>query len=93
MKGPPVAGSFSDTLINWTTAVALLAFGIIYANDDSIMWRTILALGGLMAASEIVKIGELRRGSTATRRRWRLAFAVAYTGLIVFGFLFPGWRP
>ena len=78
-----------DALINWTTTVALLAFGIIYVDDSAIMWRTILSLGILSGANEILKVREARTGATPGFRRVRLALALAYAGLMLFGFFAP----
>ena len=81
--------SLPDNVIAWTSASALIAFGIIFFNDAAIMGRTILALGFIGAANEILKRWEIH--SEATGRYWwaRLILAVAYLILVLTGFLFP----
>jgi hypothetical protein len=75
-----------DAVITWTTTGALIAFGVIFFDDSVIMGRTILALGVLSAANEALKL----RGG---HRRFRLALAIAYAGLVLIGFLFPPAAP
>ena len=47
--------SVPDALISWTTSGALVAFGIIFFDDAVIMGHTILLLGLLSAANEVLK--------------------------------------
>jgi hypothetical protein len=77
-----------DALIHWTTSGALIAFGVIFFNDASIMGRTILALGILSAANEALKLRAVRTVSK-TSYRVRLWLAVAYVSLVLIGFLLP----
>jgi hypothetical protein len=74
-----------DAVISWTTAIALIAFGIIFFDDGVIMGRTILMLGLLSAGNEALKMYSAKSGADA--RRLRLALAVAYVGLMLAGFL------
>lgn len=75
-----------DKVITWSTSGALIAFGIIFFDDSVIMGRTILALGVLSAANEVLKL-------LGGHRRLRLALAIAYAGLVLIGFLFPPVTP
>lgn len=75
-----------DKVIAWTTSAALIAFGIIFFDDSAIMGRTILALGVLSAANEVLKL-------LGGHRQVRLALAIAYAGLVLVGFLFPPTAP
>ena len=81
--------SIPDALIHWTTSGALIAFGVIFFDDASIMGRTILALGILSAANEGLKLRAVRRASNTGYRWVRLSLAVAYVSLVLIGFLFP----
>jgi hypothetical protein len=81
--------SLPDALIAWTTAGALLAFGVIFLDDAVIMGQTILALGLLVCANEGLKLHAWRAGSAGGHRRIRTALAVAYVLLVCVGFLFP----
>ncbi|MGA3236952.1 MAG: hypothetical protein ABSG03_11645 [Bryobacteraceae bacterium] len=78
-----------DALIHWTTSAALIAFGVIFFDDASIMGRTILALGILSAANEGLKLRAIRTVSNTGYRWLRLSLAVAYVLLVLIGFLFP----
>ena len=90
MEQAPAKGtSVPDVLIHWTTAAALIAFGLIFLNDAVIMGRTILALGILSAANEALKLRGQRKGLTGGYRHVRLLVAVAYVALVLIGFLFP----
>ncbi|MGA2146816.1 MAG: hypothetical protein ABSH49_17845 [Bryobacteraceae bacterium] len=84
-RRPPVP----DALITWTTAGALVTFGIIFFDDAVIMGRTILTLGILSAVNEGLKLHALRAGSNGGYGRVRLVLAVAYVVLVLAGFLFP----
>ena len=81
--------SVPDALIAWTTAAALIAFGIIFFDDAAIMGRTLLMLGIIGAANEALKLGESRSESKAIYRKVRLFLALAYVILVLIGFLFP----
>jgi len=81
--------SVPDALIAWTTAGALIAFGVIFFDDAVIMGHTILALGVLSAANEGLKLRDLRTGPNGGRRRVRLVLAMAYVALVLIGFLLP----
>ena len=81
--------SIPDALIHWTTSGALIAFGVIFFDDASVMGRTILALGILSAANEGLKLRAVRRASNTGYRWVRLSLAVAYVSLVLIGFLFP----
>ena len=89
--------SIPDALIAWTTAAALVAFGIIFFDYAVIMGRTILTLGVLGAANEALKLRAVRiwSGGACQRmvRRVRLAIAIAYVALVLKGFLFPPSGP
>ncbi|MGA3017711.1 MAG: hypothetical protein ABSF62_11375 [Bryobacteraceae bacterium] len=85
--------SVPDALIHWTTAGALIAFGVIFFDDAVIMGRTILTLGILSAANEGLKLVALRAGSDGGYWRVRLVLAVAYVVLVLIGFLFPPSGP
>jgi len=76
-----------DALIHWTTAAALIAFGVLFFDDAVIMGRTILALGILSAANEGLKLRA--QGSAGGYVRVRLLLAVAYVALVLAGFLLP----
>ena len=78
-----------DALIAWTTAGALVTFGVIFFDDAVIMGRTILTLGILSAVNEGLKLHALRAGSNGGYGRVRLVLAVAYVVLVLAGFLFP----
>jgi hypothetical protein len=84
---PHTAQPFSvpDALISWTTSAALIAFGVIFFDDAVIMGRTILALGLLSAANELLKLREA--GSRAGYQGLRLLLAFAYVALVLIGFL------
>jgi hypothetical protein len=90
---PTRRAALPDALINWTTAAALITFGVVYVNDAAIMWRTILTLGLLSTANEILKIRASRIGTGTNYARIRLVLAVAYVGLALFGFFFPPPEP
>jgi len=79
--------SIPDAMIAWTTASALVAFGIIYFDDSVIMGRTIFGLGVLSAANEVLKLSAARGGSDSGHARVRLALAVAYAVTVIGGFL------
>ena len=81
--------SIPDALIAWTTAGALVAFGIIFLDDSVVMGRTILALGILGAANEGLKLHARWSGISGEHRRIRLALAIAYVILVLAGFFFP----
>jgi Zn-dependent membrane protease YugP len=88
--------SIPDALIAWTTAAALVAFGIIFFDDAVIMGRTILTLGVLSGANEALKLRAVRvwsGGACQRVRRVRLAIAIAYVALVLIGFLFPPSGP
>ena len=64
MNGVQTSGSsFPDTLITWTTAGALIAFGVLFFHGAGIMGRTILALGILSAVNEGLKLRASCAGS------------------------------
>ncbi len=81
--------SVPDVLIHWTTAAALIAFGIIFLNDTVVMGKTILALGLLNASNEGLKWYSRRQAPKGFHHQLRMLVAVAYVTLIVIGFLFP----
>ena len=81
--------SIPDALIQWTTTAALIAFGVIFFDDASIMGRTILALGFLSAANEVLKLRSIRKISSTGFGWVRLSVAVVYVLLVLIGFLFP----
>ncbi len=81
--------SIPDALIHWSTAGALIAFGVMFFNDTVIMGRTILTLGLLSASNEALKLRGKRTGSTSGYREVRMVVACAYVALMVIGFLFP----
>jgi hypothetical protein len=84
------APALPDALISWTTAVALLVFGVIFLDDAVIMGKTILALGILSATNEGLKLYAAKRTEAAGGcSRVRLAVALVYAGLVLMGFLFP----
>ena len=85
--------SVPDALIQWSTAGALVAFGLMFLNDAVIMGKTILALGLLSAANEGLKLYARRGGSTLRYSRVRMLVAVAYVALVLVGFLFPPGTP
>lgn len=90
---PHTARSLSvpDALIAWTTSAALIAFGVIFFDDAVIMGRTILGLGLLSAANELLKLRASR--SRPNYRGLRLLLAFAYVALVLIGFLAGGpWR-
>jgi hypothetical protein len=57
------------------------------------MGRTILALGILASANEVLKLHAWRAGAAAIYRRIRLALALAYVALVFIGFVFPPSGP
>jgi hypothetical protein len=79
------AVSLADPIIAWTTSTALVFFGMIFFDDPEIMGRTILALGVLSATNEALKLRSARSG--ADYGRFRLALAMTYLVLVVFGFV------
>jgi hypothetical protein len=81
--------SIPDALIAWTTAGALVAFGVIFLDDSMVMGRTILALGLLAGANEGLKLHARWSGISGEHRRIRLALAIAYVVLVLAGFFFP----
>jgi hypothetical protein len=89
MEADTKNASVPDALIQWTTAGALIAFGVMFLDDAVIMGKTILALGVLSAANEGLKLYARRGGSGSRYRRVRLLVAVAYVALVLTGFLFP----
>ena len=89
----PKGLSLPDALIGWTTAAALLAFGVLFLDDAVIMGRTIFALGVLAIVNEGLKLHAWRAGAGGRYRRIRLALALAYVMLVCIGFLFPPARP
>jgi hypothetical protein len=94
MSGVHTRGSsVSDALIQWTTAGALIAFGIMFFDDAVIMGHTILALGILSAANEGLKLRARHAGSDGGYRRVRLVLALAYVALVLIGFLSPPSEP
>ena len=88
-EAPFKEASVPDVLIHWSTAAALIAFGIMFLDDAVIMGKTILALGVLSAANEGLKWYARRSGSNGHYREIRLLVAVAYVCLVLVGFLFP----
>lgn len=84
--------SVPDALIHWTTTAALIIFGVIFFDDANIMGRTILALGLLSAANEILKLRAMRAISKAAYTRVRLLLALVYVLLVLIGFLNPPSR-
>jgi len=85
--------SVPDALIQWSTAAALIAFGLMFLNDAVIMGKTILALGVLSAANEGLKLYARHAGSILRYSRVRMLVAVAYVALVLVGFLFPPGTP
>jgi len=81
--------SIPDALIHWTTTAALIAFGVIFFDDASIMGRTILALGVLSAANEGLKFLSIRTVPNSSYGWIRLSLALVYVLLVLTGFLFP----
>jgi hypothetical protein len=81
--------SMPDALIAWTTAIALVAFGIAFFDDAAIMGRTLLLMGLLCAGNEALKLAERRTGAPGRFRRLRMACAVLYLAFMLIGFLFP----
>lgn len=88
-KADTKKASVPDALIHWSTAGALIAFGLMFLNDAVIMGKTILALGVLSAANEGLKLYARRAGSIRRYSYVRLLVAVAYVALIIVGFFFP----
>jgi hypothetical protein len=88
-EAPTKEASVPDTLIHWSTAAALIAFGIMFLDDTVVMGKTILSLGLLSAANEGLKWFARRPGSNGRYRQLRLLVAVAYVALVLVGFLFP----
>ncbi len=82
-----------DVLIAWTTAGALIAFGIMFFDDAVIMGRTVLLLGLLSAGNELLKLFGLRTGLQSQSYRMRLILAVVYVTLVLIGFVSPGSQP
>jgi len=82
-----------DALIAWTTSAALITFGVIFFDDAVVMGRTILTLGILSAANELLKLRARRTAPTGAYRRLRLVVAGAYVVLVLAGFLFPPSLP
>jgi len=85
--------SVPDALFQWTTAAALIAFGVIFFDDAVIMGRTILALGVLCAANEGLKLRAVRNGTDRRCARVRLVLGITYLALVLIGFLFPPSGP
>ena len=85
--------SLPDALFGWTTAGALVAFGVIFLDDAAIMGRTILALGLLAAANEGLKLRALHNRADSGYETLRFVLAVTYAGLVLLGFLFPPSAP
>jgi len=83
------ASSTPDYLIAWTTASALIAFGIIFFDDVSMVGRTILVLGLIGAANQVLKRWESHSQVPGTYRRARAIPSIAYVILVLRGFLFP----
>jgi hypothetical protein len=86
---PTLGSSVPDALISWTTAGALIAFGVIFFDDAVIMERTILALGALSATNEALKLRTFRAGSERRYLSVRLVLAVIYAVVVLIGFLYP----
>ncbi len=79
--------SLPDAVMSWTTAGALVLFGVLFFDDAVIMGRTILALGLISAANELLKLRTARSG--IDYGRLRLALAFTYLVLVVIGFASP----
>jgi len=89
---PSAAPSVPDALIGWTSAAALVFFGFLFLDDAVIMGRTILVLGILMAANEVLKLHAALAGSKRGYHKLHLAVAVAFVTLVFFGFFSPATR-
>jgi hypothetical protein len=85
----PSGSPVPDALIAWTTAGALIVFGVVFFDDAFVMGRTILALGILIAANEALKLRARRTGSGGGYGRVRWIVAIAYVALVLVGFLLP----
>ncbi len=85
--------SVPDALIHWTTAGALIAFGVIFFDDAAIMGRTLLVLGVISATNEGLKLRSMRAASNAGYGWVRLLLAVTYVLLVVIAFFFPPSLP
>jgi hypothetical protein len=78
--------SVSDVLIAWTTATALITFGVILSNDAIIIGPAILTLGVLSLTNEVVRLCTARTGLNGgyPKVRWALAIGCIATALIGF---------
>jgi hypothetical protein len=85
------ASSVPDNLTAWTTASALIAFGIIFFDDAAIMGRTILALGFISAANQVLKPWEIHSQAAGRYRYARLILAIAYVTLMAGGLSLSAW--
>ena len=79
-----------DNVITWTTAVGLILFGLMFFDDPSIMGRTILVLGTIIAVNECLKAVARRSHTEGRFRRIRNTLAVLYLVLVLLGFIVPG---
>ena len=81
--------SVSDALIAWTSGGALVVFGLAYLDDAVIMGHTLLALGLLVVAHEALKLHASLTDAKHGHYRARLAVAILFVALVVYGFMFP----
>lgn len=85
----PARSSVPSALITWSTAAALIAFGVVLSSQGIIMGRAVLALGILSAANEGLRLRAQRTSFNSNYERFRLVLAVVYVVLISVGlFLF-----
>ena len=86
------AQSVPDALIAWTSGAALVSFGLMFLDDAVIMGHTLLALGLLIVVNEALKLHASYRGAKNGHQKLRLAVAMLFVVLVVYGFLFPPLR-
>jgi hypothetical protein len=83
----PGPSSVPDSLINWTTAAALVAVGGILSSEGVILGRTLLALGILSGASRLLRLRAVRTGLHGGYQWFRFVLAVVYVVLLSVAFL------
>jgi hypothetical protein len=81
-----------DPLVAWTSAAALVFFGLIFFDDAVIMGPTILTLGLLMAGNEALKLHAASAGAKHGHQKLRLILALAFVALVLCGFFFSASR-
>jgi ABC-type tungstate transport system substrate-binding protein len=88
-REPWKAQSVPDALIAWTSGAALVSFGLMFLDDAVIMGHTLLTLGLLIVVNEALKLHASFTRAAHGHEKLRLAVAIVFVALVVYGFVFP----